>query len=373
MRPNSESHFHCILTRRFLAIMSSAAQNCPYSVFLESQKFLASRGDHDWLKRGLIQVGGKEADESNYSNRHKLAKFRDISELSQLLLHRPWALEASHIAALVKPSSSSSSFSAPLWTVSELVHAIAVLAHFHGVACIVHGCGVAPEVDDELRFTRSSSYRDFADEPDDEAESRCGSLPSFNDVVDSVGDFIDRMKSIDVLTGPEVDAAEKAKIFQSIADEDPEIVVEGVEKFPEADVEAAVISSAVDVPLLTTASSSMDPSSCSQNLHILDVPLETWRSMSKMESRGEVRKRERNRKRELEKFVGETSLKFIDFASTRNRIKSASSQETGATSKVDAFPEESSKRKTTKTSQKFEPLRLDEFSWQDHGYSTMSR
>ena len=150
----------------------------------------------------------------------KLAKFRSIAEFNQLLLHRPWAITASHVASLVKPPSNESS--SPLtsfWTIPDVVHAIAVLAHFHAVACIAHGCGVAPEIDDVLRGGGGEDGRRG------EGGSRCSSL-ALADQIDHVDEVIDKMKSIETLTGPEMNADQKARVFQRLADEESEMVVE---------------------------------------------------------------------------------------------------------------------------------------------------
>lgn len=32
------------------------------------------------------------------------------------------------------------------WSLSELVHAIVILAHFHALSSFVHGCGLTPEI-----------------------------------------------------------------------------------------------------------------------------------------------------------------------------------------------------------------------------------
>ena len=39
------------------------------------------------------------------------------------------------------------------WSLSELMHAIALLAHFHALASFVYGCGVNAEIDQEEGHT----------------------------------------------------------------------------------------------------------------------------------------------------------------------------------------------------------------------------
>jgi len=42
------------------------------------------------------------------------------------------------------------------WSISELVHALILLAHFHALSSFVYGCGITPEVDHEGGYTYSS-------------------------------------------------------------------------------------------------------------------------------------------------------------------------------------------------------------------------
>ena len=107
-----------------------------------------------------------------------------MADFNQLLLHRPWAISAAHVASLVKPSLTSSAASTACWTIPEVVHAIAILAHFHGVACIIHGCGVVAEIDDVLGFSREGGEGG-------EGDSRCSSLAlPVDEDVDQVGQVI---------------------------------------------------------------------------------------------------------------------------------------------------------------------------------------
>lgn len=42
------------------------------------------------------------------------------------------------------------------WSISELVHALILLANFHALSSFVYGCGITPEVDHDGGYTYSS-------------------------------------------------------------------------------------------------------------------------------------------------------------------------------------------------------------------------
>lgn len=46
------------------------------------------------------------------------------------------------------------------WSMSELVHAIAILAHYHSLAGFCLGCGVNPEIDTPMGHTYTSKKGD---------------------------------------------------------------------------------------------------------------------------------------------------------------------------------------------------------------------
>ena len=67
------------------------------------------------------------------------AKLRSLSHINKLMAHRPWAIDRSHIESLTHGSDP--------WSVSELFHALVILAHFHSLSSFIYGCGINPELD----------------------------------------------------------------------------------------------------------------------------------------------------------------------------------------------------------------------------------
>ena len=54
------------------------------------------------------------------------------------------------------------------WSLSELMHAVVLLAHFHALASFVHGCGILPEIEHEDGHTfRPPSLSDSSTSTDD--------------------------------------------------------------------------------------------------------------------------------------------------------------------------------------------------------------
>lgn len=117
--------------RHYLAIMAAARHNCSYLVNLHEKKFLQARGDPKWLN-GLEFVP---------------AKLRAIYEINKILCHRPWLLNKEHIERLTKGSYN--------WSLSEVVHAIVLLAHFHSLASFVFSCGLTQELDTHTTSSQS--------------------------------------------------------------------------------------------------------------------------------------------------------------------------------------------------------------------------
>uniref|UniRef100_A0A336N032 CSON005879 protein n=1 Tax=Culicoides sonorensis TaxID=179676 RepID=A0A336N032_CULSO len=117
--------------RHYLAIMAAARHDCSYLVNLHEKKFLQARGDPKWLN-GLEFVP---------------QKLRAIYEINKILCHRPWLLNKEHIERLTKGSFN--------WSLSEVVHAIVILAHFHSLASFVFSCGLTQELDTNTTSSQS--------------------------------------------------------------------------------------------------------------------------------------------------------------------------------------------------------------------------
>lgn len=109
--------------RYYIAIMAAARHKCTYLVNLHEKEFLQQGGDRSWLQ-GLDHVP---------------AKLRAISDINKILAHRPWLLSKEHIERLTKGQNS--------WSLSEVVHAIVLLAHFHSLSSFVFSCGLTQELD----------------------------------------------------------------------------------------------------------------------------------------------------------------------------------------------------------------------------------
>lgn len=99
------------------SIQAAARHYCKFLVNQQKEEFRSVGGDPKWLL-GL---------------EHAPAKIRNLNEINKLLAHQPWLLTKEHIAKLTKGDDS--------WSLSELVQAIVLLAHFHSLASFVFGCG----------------------------------------------------------------------------------------------------------------------------------------------------------------------------------------------------------------------------------------
>ena len=108
-------------TRQYIAIMASARHRCSYLVNVSRDEFLASGGDPQWLQ-GLDHIP---------------QKLRDLNQINKLLAHQPWLLSKQHIEKLTKGTDS--------WSLSELVHAIVILSHFHALSSFVFGCSIGAD------------------------------------------------------------------------------------------------------------------------------------------------------------------------------------------------------------------------------------
>lgn len=116
---------------------------------LYEEVFVANGGDPNWLN-GL---------------EHIPVKLRAIADINKILAHRPWLLNKTHIEVThahlleitlnIKPSLSLF-FVGSLqrltkgqnsWSLSEVVHAIVLLAHFHSLSSFVFSCGLTQELD----------------------------------------------------------------------------------------------------------------------------------------------------------------------------------------------------------------------------------
>jgi len=78
-------------------------------------------------------------------------KLRALSELDKLMAHRPWLIKPAHISALTKGGQEDN------WCLPELTQALVLLAHFHSLSSLVHGCGITDDIPDDPMRPRSMS------------------------------------------------------------------------------------------------------------------------------------------------------------------------------------------------------------------------
>lgn len=89
---------------------------------LQKREFLYQGGDPKWLL-GLDCAP---------------PKLRALYNINKVMAHRPWVLKQEDLEHLTKKSG---------WSLSEVVQAVVILAHFHSLSSFIHGCGITPEVD----------------------------------------------------------------------------------------------------------------------------------------------------------------------------------------------------------------------------------
>lgn len=96
--------------RHFIAIMAAGRHQCSALIRQQRYEFLQQGGEEAWLK-GVAHVP---------------QKLRDLYELNKVMAHRPWLLSKTHIERLTKGRDN--------WSLAEVVHAVAILAHFHSLS-----------------------------------------------------------------------------------------------------------------------------------------------------------------------------------------------------------------------------------------------
>ncbi|CAL8117102.1 unnamed protein product [Orchesella dallaii] len=108
--------------RNYIAIMAAARYRCSYLMELQKREFLYQGGDPNWL-RGLDCAP---------------PKLTALYNINKAMAHRPWVLKKEDLQHLTKKAG---------WSLSEVVQAVVILAHFHSLSSFIHGCGITPEVD----------------------------------------------------------------------------------------------------------------------------------------------------------------------------------------------------------------------------------
>ncbi|VUZ57331.1 unnamed protein product [Hymenolepis diminuta] len=115
--------------RYYLAILAAAEMRCPQLVCLFVRYFLQAGGDPLWTL-GL----------SNGPSR-----WLQLKELNHNLAHSPWKVTADDIYQLTRGDDGANR--GDKLSLSELMHAVGIMAHVHALACFIFGAGVRPELE----------------------------------------------------------------------------------------------------------------------------------------------------------------------------------------------------------------------------------
>ncbi|KAF7233229.1 hypothetical protein EG68_06697 [Paragonimus skrjabini miyazakii] len=116
--------------RHYLAVLAAAEQRCVYLVLLFARQFLSSGGSPVWLQ-GI---------------QHCPVKWRQLTGLNRDLACQPWKVTADQIYNLTHGGDALRASGETL-SLSELMHAVAILTHVHALACFIFACGIRPEID----------------------------------------------------------------------------------------------------------------------------------------------------------------------------------------------------------------------------------
>uniref|UniRef100_T1J3W8 Sestrin n=1 Tax=Strigamia maritima TaxID=126957 RepID=T1J3W8_STRMM len=180
--------------RHYIAILAAARHRCSYLVNLQKQEFLLIGGDPNWLK-GL---------------QHIPKKLRDIYEINKILSHRPWLITKEHIEKLTKGVDN--------WTLSEVAHAVVILAHFHTMSSLVYGCGIRNEIDQENGHTFANNGQEQQRKTGaaSNTKTKSATSPSESDTEVGVETLMQRMKELQERPPEEPSPEEKAKRFEKV-------------------------------------------------------------------------------------------------------------------------------------------------------------
>lgn len=204
--------------RHYIAIMAAGRHQCSYLVNLHTQEFILAGGDINWLN-GVQYIP---------------QKLGDLYEINKILAHRPWLITKDHIAKLTKGKDN--------WSVSELVHALILLSHFHALSSFVYGCGITPEVDHEGGYT----YNSGKSSPSTSKTSSKHSSPS-SSYSESGGDLgidvlMERMKRLtESEEMMEMTSEELLQQFENVENQSAEIATSANIPTPKKDVLKFVI------------------------------------------------------------------------------------------------------------------------------------
>nr|XP_006813000.1 PREDICTED: sestrin-1-like [Saccoglossus kowalevskii] len=192
--------------RHYIAIMAAARHRCLYIVRLQETEYLLQGGDPEWLK-GIHHVP------------HKL---RHLNDLNKKLAHRPWLVTKDDIQKLLRGEDN--------WSVSELVHAITLLTHFHSLCSYVYGCGIHPEIDMEGGHTMKPPSVTEVTNTKDHHMSNCQNSADANHVQsdpetgEGVEELMQRMRRLEESEAEEPTQEERVKRFEKVEKQSVELL-----------------------------------------------------------------------------------------------------------------------------------------------------
>jgi hypothetical protein len=104
--------------RHYIAIMAASRHKCMFLVSQQEREFKMQNGQKSWLN-GISNIP---------------QKLKDLNEINKLLCHQPWLINHSHIEKVLTGQYS--------WSLTELIMAITITAHFNALSGFVFGLGI---------------------------------------------------------------------------------------------------------------------------------------------------------------------------------------------------------------------------------------
>ncbi|XP_077976964.1 sestrin-1-like isoform X2 [Glandiceps talaboti] len=196
--------------RHYIAIMAAARHRCLHIIRLQETEFLLQGGDPEWLK-GL---------------QHIPQKLQHLNDLNKKLAHRPWLVTKDDMQKLLRGKDN--------WSLSELVHAIVLLSHFHAICSFAYGCGVNPEVDSDGGFTmRPPSVNETAEAKDTNCQNSAETNHEHLELDSPEGgveELVQKMKRLEESEAEEPTQEEMVKRFERIEKQSVELLPQSEEQ-----------------------------------------------------------------------------------------------------------------------------------------------
>jgi len=206
--------------RHYIAIMAAGRHQCSYLIHIQSREFILQGGNKSWLK-------GVE---------HVPQKLQDLNEINKILAHRPWLLTKTHLAKLTRGQDN--------WSISELMHAIVILTHFHALCSFVYGCGINAELDSEEGHTLAPLSPNTASTSPGTSPVPLGGGSGSNSSMEEGGgieQLMEKMKQLTEETLEEMTQEELQKRFEKIETQTSELPAASKQPSPRADILRYVI------------------------------------------------------------------------------------------------------------------------------------